>query len=109
MKDVLKDLADLVSRASRAQYELVQLENDTRDLIRRIELAEAKRLEVSITPTQMLREIRERCFDIPLQLDSSPGRVTATLGQITVRGENMEEVVTTLYKLVKYRELIWKE
>lgn len=108
MKDVLNDLADLMSRASKVQCELVQLENDARDLMRRIELAEAKKIEVKISPTQMFDEIRERCFDIPLHVDSVPGRTTVTLGQITAQGENMDEAITTLYKLIKYRELIWR-
>lgn len=109
MKDVLHDLAGLMSRASKAQCELVQLENDIRDLMRRIELAEAKKLEVNISPTQMFREIHERCFDTPLHLDNSPGRTTVTLGQLTAQGENMDEAITTLYKLIKYRELFWEE
>lgn len=109
MKDVLHDLADIMSRASKVQCELVQLENDVRGLMRRIELAEAKKLEVKISPTQMFCEIREQCFDTPLHIDNVPGRVTVTLGQITVQGENMNEAITTLYKLIKYRELIWRK
>lgn len=108
MKNILQDLADIAQRASKAQFELVQLENDARDLMRRIEFAEAKKLKVSISLTQMLCEIRERCPDIPLHLDNSPDRATATLGQITARGENMDEAVTNLYKLLKYRETTYQ-
>lgn len=108
MKDILHNLADIMSRAARAHNELTMLQRDATRLMRRIEMEEAAKIKVDIPPSQMFDEIRAKCND-PIHLDNSCGRSTISLGMITVHGEDAEEAVTKLYKLIKYRELTWKE
>lgn len=72
MKDILHNLADIMSRAARAHNELTMLQHDAKRLMRRIEMEEAAKM-------------------------------------ITVHGEDAEEAVTKLYKLIKYRELTWEK
>lgn len=108
MKDILHNLADIMSRAARAHNELTMLQHDAKRLMRRIEMEEAAKIKVDIPPSQMFDEIRAKCND-PIHLENSCGRSTISLGMITVHGEDAEEAVTKLYKLIKYRELTWEK
>ena len=108
MKDILHDLADIMSRAARVHHDLTKLQHDMERLMRRIEIEEAAKIKVDISPSEMFDEIRATC-DLPLHLDNTCGRSTISLGMLTVYGENANEAVTKLYKLIKYRQTVWQK
>lgn len=108
MKDVLHDLADIMSRAARATHELTKSQHDMERLMRRIEIKEAAKIKVDISPSEMLDEIRATC-NLPLHIESTCGCSTISLGILTVYGKNADEAVTKLYKLIKYRQTAWQK
>ena len=106
MKDLLRGLADLECRIFDVRATLGKLQNDVRSVMGRIELQEAQMLDADLTPSQMFEKIHELTSELPLNMTNTPGRVTASLGQITTHGKSADDAIINLYKILKYRGVL---
>jgi hypothetical protein len=96
----LKQLADAIAKLHKTEWELTSLRHDLQRQYEVLERQEASVLELDIPEDEILATLVK---DFPVEVNSSPGRSTVTIHNISISKPTATEALVLIYKVLKFR------
>lgn len=100
MTDDLRRLAEAIAKLHKAEWELSSLRHDLQRQYEVLERQEASALELDIPDDEILATLVK---DFPVEIDSTPGRNTVTIHNISISKPTATEALVLMYKVLKFR------
>ena len=57
-------------------------------------------METEITTQQMFNDIIDKCEPLPLHVNSTVGRCSITIGEITITAKTLDEAIAEIYAYI---------
>lgn len=100
MTDNLRRLSEAIAKLQKAEWELISLRHDLQRQYEVLERQEASALELDIPEDEILATLVK---DFPVEIDSTSGRSTVTIHNISISKPTATEALVLMYKVLKFR------
>ena len=96
----LTQLADAIAKLHKVEWELTSLRHDLQRQYEALEQQKASEIALDIPEDEILSTLMK---DFPVEIDSTVGRSTVTIHNITISKPTATEALVLMYKVLKFR------